>query len=241
MHTQLQEVDLIAEPVIAAPLDKGSRALAGLTILMLVIALVCAAKWGLASAGHTFAMWHFSSWQKSNQTPDVRMWKWVHEAMYWSIKLDPDHAEYLNDMGRLYEFTAIKMVEHDSQVKPLLEISLSYVRDAVRLRPSWALAWANLSLIKHRLGSIDDEFFFSLNRAMELGPAVPMVQQIVAEAGIANWRALSVSMRKKVLLNLHGGLGSLRKREIVSIMDYYKMRAYFCKTLPSSDQKKVCK
>jgi len=240
MHTPLQEKDLSTD-VVAAPLDRGSRALAGLTILMLVIALICAAKWGLASAGHTFAMWHFTSWQKSNQTPDVRMWKWVHEAMYWSIKLDPDHAEYLNDMGRLYEFTAIKMAEHDSQVKPLLEISLTFFRDAVRRRPSWARAWANLTLTKHRLGNIDEEFMVALDRSIQLGPAVPAVQQIVAEAGIANWRALSVSMRKKVLLNIHGGLGSLRKRQIVSIMDYYNMRAYFCKILPSSDQKKVCK
>jgi len=240
MHTLSPGADLSAE-LVAAPLEKDSRVLAGLTILMFVIALFCAAKWGLASAGHAFAMWHFSSWQKSNEVPDVRTWKWVHEAMYWSVKLDPDHAEYRNDMARLYEFTAVRMVEHETQVEPLLEISLSYVRDAVRLRPSWALAWANLSLLKYRLGRIDKEFAFALNRAMELGAAVPAVQQIVAETGIANWRELSVSMRKKVLQNIHGGLGSLRKREIVSIMDHYNMRAYFCRILPLSDQKKVCK
>jgi len=240
MRTLSQGAGLNAD-LVAEPLDRGSRALAGLTILMLVIALVCAAKWGIASAGHTFSMWHFTSWQKSNQTPDVRMWKWVHEAMYWSVQLDPDNAEYRNDMGRLYEFTAIKMSEHDSQVKPLLEISLSFFRDAVRRRPSWARAWANLTLTKHRLGNIDAEFMFALDRSIKLGPAVPAVQQIIAETGIANWRKLSVPMRKEVLKNIHGGLGSLRKNQIVSIMDHYNMRIYFCRILPLSDQKKVCK
>jgi hypothetical protein len=212
-----------------------------ITFSFLITGVFFAGKWGVAAAGHTFAMWHFEGWQKSGDKPDVRTWKWVHEAMHWSVKLDPDNAEYSNDMGRLYEYSAIKMIEHDSQIQPLLAISLNFFRDTVRLRPSWALAWANLALLKHRTGAIDEEFSLAMDRAMQLGSAVPMVQQIIAEAGVANWRSLTVGMRRKVLLNIHNGLGSLRARQIVAMIAHYGMSAYFCIILPVSDHKQICK
>jgi len=212
-----------------------------LAILLLAFALFLAGKWGIASAGHSFAMWHFESWQKSATPPDVRTWKWVHEAMRWSLKLDPGNAEYSNDMGRLYDYTAMNMVEHASQIQPLLTISLSFFRQATRLRPAWAFAWANLALLKHQLGHIDAEFDHALDRAMRLGAALPPVQRVVAEAGVAHWRHLSVAMRRKVLVNIHTGLGSLQRRAIVDAIEYYGMSAYFCKVLPASDRQYVCK
>jgi len=212
-----------------------------LAILLLVAAVFLAGMWGISSAGHSFAMWHFDSWQKSDTPPDVRTWKWVHEAMRWSLKLDPGNAEYSNDMGRLYEYTAIRMVEHDSQIQPLLAISLSFFQQATRLRPAWAIAWANLALLKHRMGSIDPEFEHALGSAIQFGAALPSVQRVVAEVGVAHWLYLSVAMRRKVLGNIHAGLGSLQRREIVSTIENYRMSAYFCKVLPASDQHYVCK
>ncbi len=212
------------------------RLFMGLALIVLISALLYAGKWGLASAGHTFSMWHFSDWQKSGKIPDVRTWKWVHEAMYWSLKLDPNNAEYSNDMGRLYAFTAENMTEHESQKEPLLEISLSFFRDAVRLRPSWDRAWANLALIQYRRGIFNAELVFFLNRAMTLGGGVPAVQQIVAEVGVANWRKLPVEMRWKVLNNIHNGLHSLNGRGIRRIIKAYGMKAYFCRILPEPDR-----
>ena len=212
-----------------------------LAILLFIFALFFAGKWGVASVGHSFAMWHIDDWWKSGDVPDVRTWKWVHESMRWSLKLDPGNAEYNNDMGRLYEYTAIRMVEHDSQIQPLLEISLSFFQQATRLRPAWATAWANLALLKHRVGSIDVEFERALGRAIQLGGALPSVQRIVAEAGVAHWRYLSVAMRRQVLGNIHTGLGSLQRRAIVSTIAYYRMSAYFCRVLPAADRQYVCK
>jgi len=218
-----------------------SRIIFALAVLLLVFTLFLAGKWGVASAGHSFAMWHFDGWQQPDDTPNVRIWKWVHEAMRWSLKLDPDNAEYSNDMGRLYEYTAVRMVEHDSQIQPLLAISLSFFQQATRLRPAWAIAWANLALLKHRMGSIDPEFEHALGSAIQLGGALPSVQRIVAEVGVAHWRYLSVAMRRAVLGNIHTGLGNQQRRAIVSTIKNYWMSAYFCKILPVSDQRYVCK
>ena len=226
------------------PEDKSARLNNSALIVLLTILLLSlffSGRWGVAAAGHTFAMWHFNDWQKSKESPDVRTWKWVHEAIHWSVKLDPDNAEYRNDIGRLYEYSATSMIEHPSQAAPLLDISLSFIRDSVRLRPSWALAWANLALIKHRVGKIDNEFALAMQRAMLLGKAVPSVQQIVAEAGIANWSALSVEMRRQVLNNIHHGLNSLNQRMIMKIIVGYQMKPYFCKILPQQDKDKFCK
>jgi len=218
-----------------------SKILSLILLLGLLVALLFAGRWGVASAGHSFAMWHFEGWQKSAKPPDVRTWKWVHEAMRWSLRLDSGNAEYSNDMGRLYDYTATNMVEHNSQIQPLLAISLSFFRQATRLRPAWAIAWANLVLLKHRMGSIDAEFDHALDRSMRLGAALPPVQRVVAETGLAHWQHLSVGMRKKVLANIHIGLGSLQRRAIIGTIENYGMSAYFCKVLPASDQQYVCK
>jgi len=219
----------------------GSKTLSLILLLSLFVALFYTGKWGFASAEHSFAMWYFDGWQKSAKAPDVRTWKWVDEAMRWSLKLDPDNAEYCNDMGRLYAYKAMNMVEYDSQIQPLLAISLSFFGRATRLSPAWAIAWANLALLKHRMGSIDTEFYQAMDRAMLLGAGLPSVQRVVAEAGIAHWRKLPVAMRRKVLHNIHVGLGSQQQRAIVSSIAYYRMSAYFCKILPASDQHFVCK
>jgi len=216
------------------------RLAAGLAMLLLIGALFLAGKWGVAATGNAFAMWHFDDWRKSDHVPDVRTWKWMHELMRWSTRLDPENAGYRNDMGRLYEYTALNMIQHPSQVTPLLQISLSFFHDAVRLRPSWARAWANLVLIKLRLRQIDAEFLFAMNRAVQLGPAVPAVQQIVAEAGVANWRRIPVATQQLVLRNIHIGLGSLRRREIAAIIAHYHMTDYFCGNLPESDREQIC-
>jgi len=244
MHGPSLAADLIpdAHPaVMSRSMNAMHRRLAaGLAMLLLIGGLFLAGKWGAAAAGNAFAMWHFDDWRKSDHVPDVRTWKWVHELMRWSTRLDPENAGYRNDMGRLYEYTALNMIQHPSQIAPLLQISLSFFRDAVRLRPSWAQAWANLVLIKLRLRQIDSEFLFAMNRAVQLGPAVPEVQQIVAEAGVANWRWIPVATQQLVLRNIHIGLGSLRSRQIAAIIARYHMTDYFCRNLPELDREQIC-
>jgi len=245
MRGPLPGIGLIAESVPGLTVEEGVSPVCGmrcpLAILLLVAAIFLAGMWGISSAGHSFAMWHFEGWQKSATPPDVRTWKWVHEAMRWSLKLDPGNAEYSNDMGRLYDYTAMNMVEHDSQIQPLLAISLSFFRQATRQRPAWAIAWANLALLKHRMGRVDAEFDRALDSAMQFGAALPPVQLVVTVTGVAHWRHLSVAMRKKVLVNIHTGLASLQRRAIVGAIENDGMSAYFCKVLPVEDQQYLCK
>jgi len=230
---------LTAEAAFPTPADMP-RAVVVLAILLLLAALFPAGKWGAASAAHGFAMWHFDDWQKSGDKPDVRTWKWAHEAMRWALKLDPDQGDYSNDMGRLYEYTALNMTEHDSQIQPLLAISLSFFEQTTRLRPAWAVGWVNLAMLKHRTGSIDVEFEQAIGRAMQLGGAETAVQRMIAAVGVAHWRQLTVGMRRKVLHNIHIGLAGPARGSIVSTIAYYRQSAYFCKILPVSDRHYLC-
>lgn len=209
--------------------------------LLLFVGVIFAGKWGIASAGHTLAMWHFESWKNGGNVPDIRTWKLVHESLRWSIRLDEDNASYYNDMGRLYEYSAIKMVEHESQAGPLLEIASAYFSDAIRLRPSWGLAWANLALIQHRRGIHDDAFFQDMLRAMQFGSSVPAVQLTMTELGISNWRELTVPMRRKVLAIIQLGLNGPWKRDFANIIQHYGMASYFCLILSHPQRTGLCK
>jgi len=217
-----------------------SKLLLLLLLLCCFIALFYAGKWGVAAIGHTFSLWQFNSWQEQGP-PDERTWKWVHESMVWSIRLDANNAEYRNDMGRLYEYTATRMTEHPSQMTPLLKISLSYFRDASRLRPAWPLAWVNIALIKDRINIIDSEFFLALDRSLALGPSTPVVQQIIAEVGIYNWHALNIPLRTRVLKNIRDGLVSRNRAQIGRVVDRHGMKQLVCDFRPIPDENTYCK
>jgi hypothetical protein len=52
---------------------------------------------------------------------------------------------------------------NDAEAEVFRKLALEHYRQSVKLRPVWPYAWNNLTVVKYRLGQINDEFFEALH------------------------------------------------------------------------------
>ena len=222
-------------------ITKNKQTILVISVACLLLCIFFAGKWGVAAISHDIAMNHLYSWQKLKKIADEEMWTEVEWALQLATSIDEANADYHNDLGRLYEYTASTNMFTDRKNSELRHRALYSFRKSLELRPDWPVAWANLALIKYSLQNIDDEFEKALTTAVQQGVALSDVQKIVTEAGIANWQVLSKHTRQSVLLAIHGGLTNKNKHFVISTMEHYNMKPYFCIVLSDEDKDKVCR
>ena len=63
----------------------------------------------------------------------------------------------------------------------------------------WPYVWNKRTVVKYRLGQINDEFYEALHNAERLGPWEPVIQRMVIEVGLNKWLMFSKSERTFVL------------------------------------------
>ncbi|TAK71702.1 MAG: hypothetical protein EPO19_04530 [Betaproteobacteria bacterium] len=78
-------------------------------------------------------------------------------------------------------------------------------RMALAQRPTSPFAWASLALTKLYLGEQDEELFRALERAEELGPWEPEVQQAVVFVGLTLWNRLNPAQQATVVRAMDRG------------------------------------
>ncbi|MBL4653762.1 MAG: hypothetical protein JKY53_13005 [Flavobacteriales bacterium] len=217
-----------------------AKAIYLLLLAVLVVALFLSMRWGVAAVSHSLAMNQFKSWQKHTKTPSENSWQWTYDAMQLAVDWDSSNAEYHNDLGRFYEFTA-EVVPYTKLAKLVwYEKAVHSIRVATEVNPSWAIAWANLALFKHKAGQMDKEFDVAINQALLLGESLEPVRVIMAEVAVARWSELSLVLRYKMLDNLQSVLRTRQKNHVLNIILNYQMLPYFCLIFDPATQKVVC-
>jgi len=214
----------------------------GIVMLYMVLALglFVSAKWGVAAMSHSLAMNHLETWQQKHKTPSLQSWQWSYDALVLATNLDANNAEYQNDLGLFYEFSVDVMQGVKQSKESLQNQAIDAYRLATRFNPSWAIAWANLALKKHKAGQIDDEFTLSANQALQLGGALSPVQIIMSEIAVARWSELSVALRLKMLDNIHHVLQSRYGYKLIKTMKAYQALPYFCLIFDDETKEKFC-
>jgi len=192
-------------------------------IFILVIAIFFTVRWGAAAVSHEIAMYHFHTWNKHAVQPDTNEWERTQKLIAGAIELDPANADYLNDQGRFYEYSADRMMQSQTMHVFLLIKAVDSFRLASQLRPAWPVSWANLAMVKSKLGTIDDEFKLAIGNAMTHGKAYPAIYVPVTEAAISQWRFLSATLKAKVLYQIKVGLESSVKSDVLAIIRAHKM------------------
>jgi predicted Zn-dependent protease len=101
-----------------------------------------------------------------------------------------------------------------------LEEAQRHLVAAIEARPGSPYTWANLAVMKYRLGNTGPAFEKTLVNAANLGPYEPEVQQIVSDLGLAVYDEVAPATRAAVERMLAAGM----KRNAAEILQIASRR-----------------
>ena len=196
-------------------------------IVALAALLYAAARAGLADVRSKSPRAEIARWTKAQKAPQLPHWRAALEAMRTARELEPANASLTETSGRIYDWAAFGQSDRNPAAMAFRRQALAHFRTTARQRPTSPYTWANVALMKSRVGELDAEYFGALRNAAFLGPWEDEVQLILAEATLQNWRALPEDIRTLAAQNVERA--SLRQaKDLVQIARTHKQLALVC-------------
>lgn len=180
----------------------------------------------MADINVKLAQHYLDLWQQDIKSFSSADWNIAYHDVSRALKQDPRNPEILIMLGNLQEWK-VHIDKDDIDYSQQLLMALQNYRKAAALRPAWPFTWNHITLVKYRLGEIDDEFFVALDNSLTTGPWEPGVQQVVAEVGLRTWKMLDSRLREKVVRNIHRGI-SLQPDLMMKILEKYDRLYMVC-------------
>jgi cytochrome c-type biogenesis protein CcmH/NrfG len=90
--------------------------------------------------------------------------------------------------------------------------AMAHQQTSLRLRPTHAMAWANLALIQYAVNDTPEALLRSWNEAARLGPRESEVIETLAYVAAEVWPLVTEEMRQWIELHKPGLVASLDKR-----------------------------
>ncbi len=144
-------------------------------------------------------------WESDVSTLNNAEWTIAYDSVSKAVSQDSLNPELLTIMANVQEWK-IYLDEEDEENNHYLSLALKNYRKAAELRPAWPYAWSQISLVKYRMGEIDQELQQAIENATNTGPWEPGVQQITAEVGLGVWGELDFAMKKIIVRNIERGI-----------------------------------
>ena len=162
---------------------------------------------------------------QQGQLIELPGWDEAQDGLETAQLLHPGRPDTLDALASMASWKNSSAPAGDLEAQTARKKELSYFRSSVRARPVYSYAWANLALVKYRLGEIDGEFAAALRKASELGPWSTSVQLVVTKVGLVSWPLLDMATREAVLAAVRRGLRQQRVKllETVKTMGRYDM------------------
>jgi len=179
-----------------------SSSMAGFFAVMLVAGLLVTGYWagrrGLSDVVAQEPRYEIDRWRSGKLAPDTIRINAIQAELYKARDLNPGNPNLFEDLGRFHAVRVERGHAYDMAVRESRQQSLTWFRQALERRPTSGHAYANVALMKFRLGEIDQEFSGALEQALLRTPWEPQVQLIAIELGLASWQALSDPGRKAI-------------------------------------------
>jgi len=173
--------------------------------LILIGLIVTAGFRGLADINVQSARRSLMSWESDVSTLNQTEWAIAYEDVSRAVSQDPLNPELLTFLANVQEWK-VYLDEDDEENNHYLNLALKNYRKAAELRPAWPYTWTHISLVKYRMGEIDQELQQAIDNATKTGPWEPGVQKVIAEVGLGVWEELDVDMRETIVRNIHRGI-----------------------------------
>lgn len=200
---------------------------------LLVGAIYHAAMRGLADAAYVPARHAIVQWTRSDTAPGPAEWRAVRDAVQAARDQEPDNPLFVEEMGRLYELRTRGLDPRQPVIQAFLARALEEFRMAARMRPASPTTWANIALLKLRLGALDAEFYAAVERAARLGPWEPGVQLRLSAIGLNAWSKLNPAGRMLAVAAAERGL-QMQPRALERVLKAGSERAGFCAGVPAN-------
>lgn len=186
-------------------------AFALLGAVLLIAGIHAAAVRGLADVHYTRARLVLSAAAQAKRLPEAGGLAQASASLREAQRFEPSNPLFVEQRARIAEIQALAMrgtvmPRGDPPARSVLLDSLGGWREAARMRPGSAYAWASIALLKLRLGETDAEFTSALERAAQFGPWEPPVQIAIADVGLAAWRRLAPPAKELVIADLERAL-----------------------------------
>ncbi len=144
-------------------------------------------------------------WESDVSTLSQTEWTIAYDDVSKAVRQDPLNPELLTFLANVQEWK-IYLDKDDEGNNYYLGLALKNYRKAAELRPAWPYSWSQISLVKYRMGEIDQELQQAIENATKTGPWELGVQQIIAEVGLGVWEELDFAMKKIIVRNIDRGI-----------------------------------
>ncbi|MFB3116659.1 MAG: hypothetical protein ACE1ZH_04215 [Gammaproteobacteria bacterium] len=173
--------------------------------LILIGLVITAGFRGLADVNVQSARRSLVLWESDVNALNNKEWTIAYDDVSKAVSQDPLNPELLTLMANVQEWK-IYLDKDDEENNYYLGLALKNYRKAAELRPAWPYSWSQISLVKYRMGEIDQELQQAIENATKTGPWEPGVQQIIAEVGLSVWQELDFALREIIVRNIDRGI-----------------------------------
>jgi tetratricopeptide (TPR) repeat protein len=163
-----------------------ASALTVMTLCVLQQATVLfAADWSSSTTRH-----QLSQWTQGGVTWTDAEWEQARQDLQDAIDLTPRDATLQDAMAQLYALqgqTQWTTGADDSPEVAAYRQAIRYQEASLRLRPTHAMAWANLTTMRYAVNSSPDELFQAWREAARLGPKEIDVENALVAVAADVW------------------------------------------------------
>jgi hypothetical protein len=194
------------------------------TTLFWIFTLLWRAGW--ASVNYFQVQHWLYQWNTNSTNLTETQFQAAQQAMEKVLALEPEHPHYLLMMAKVQEWGWYKGYLQSEQIVAVE----SYYQDAIKLRPAWAVAYADyawyLSSVQFRV----TDAFTQLTLAKKFGPYLDDVQQRTLAVAFSRWSYLTVQQKAFAYQTLHQTISSHQSlySKTLELVRTYKMQRLGC-------------
>lgn len=171
--------------------------------------VLMAADWSSSTARHALGKWATES---APYTPE--QWETARQELQDAADHTPRDATLHDALAQLYSVQGQQLWTTGAEDSPELtayRTALAHQQTSLRLRPTHAMAWANLALIQYAVNDTPEALLKSWNEAARLGPREAEVTETLVYVATQVWPLATDEMRQWVELRKPGLAATLDK------------------------------